>query len=71
MLQFTSAAFNYMDFMHRMSHYDLTLLTELQAGDKLEKQYGSSLSELYDTIVPTDHYEGVTSTKCPCIKIVL
>jgi len=40
--QFTSAAFNYMDFMHRMSHYDLTLLTELQAGDKLEEQYGSS-----------------------------
>jgi len=30
--------------MHRMSHYDLTLLTELQAGDKLEEQYGSSES---------------------------
>jgi hypothetical protein len=35
--QFTSAAFNYTGFMHRMSHYDLTLLRELQAGDKLEK----------------------------------
>lgn len=28
------------------------------------------LSELHDTAVPTDHYKGVTSAKCQCVKTV-
>jgi hypothetical protein len=29
-----------------------------------------TLSELHDTVAPTDHYKGVTSTKFQCDKTV-